>query len=70
MSDSVVGRLVYLLTGDTKELDQSIESSNKRVEKFGKTLKNVGGQFNKKLTLPMVAATAIPHITTHVTAES
>jgi tape measure domain-containing protein len=54
--DAVVGRLVYLLTGDTSELDQSITKSNKKLKNFGQGVKDLGSTLTKSFTLPAAAA--------------
>jgi len=56
MADSVVGRLVYLITGDQSALDKSLEQSSKKIQDAGKKMQQVGGKLTKGLTLPIAAA--------------
>ena len=42
MADSVIGKLIYKITGDTSQLDKSVKKTNKEVKTFGKSLGNLG----------------------------
>ncbi len=42
MADTVLGRLIYRITGDTSQLDSSVNRSNTNVKGFGKSLSGLG----------------------------
>jgi len=42
MADSVIGKLIYKITGDSSQLDKNLKKSDKEVKGFGKTLGTLG----------------------------
>ena len=50
MADTIVGRMKYLITGDTSFLDASLNQSSKSVQKFGGQVKSSGAMLTKFFT--------------------
>ena len=53
-ADAVIGRLVYLITGDTKALDKDLSRAQKQVRAAGQAMQRVGTQMTKFVTLPIL----------------
>lgn len=49
MTDAVVGKLIYLITGDSSQLDRALGKSSKSVQKFGGAVKSTQAMVAKFL---------------------
>lgn len=56
MATSVVGKLVYLITGDSTALRSSLTKSQRVMASFGNDLVKLGGRLTKSLTIPLALA--------------
>ncbi len=56
MATSVVGKLVYLITGDSTALRSSLTKSQRVMQSFGKDLVSLGTKLTRNFTLPLAAA--------------
>lgn len=55
---TVVGKLIYLITGDESALTTSMDKARKNLKAFGQEMDRVGGRMTTFITLPLVAAGA------------
>lgn len=53
---TVVGKLIYLITGDESALKTSFEKSRKELKQFGQEMDRIGSRLTTTLTLPIAAA--------------
>lgn len=56
MASSVVGKLTYLITGDTTALRSSLTKSQRTIKSLGKDIQQFGTRLTRNLTLPLAAA--------------
>jgi hypothetical protein len=51
---AILGELIVKIVGDSTELNQAIDSSEKKISDAGKNLQNLGGQLTTFVTLPIL----------------
>ncbi len=56
MAEDIVGRLVYLITGDNSALDKALAQSSRKMQDAGKAMQRMGKRLTMGLTLPLAAA--------------
>ena len=56
MSDQILGRLAWLIDGDTTNFDKKLVASNKKVLTFGQSAQKIGAGLSRTLTPALIGA--------------
>lgn len=59
MGDTILGNLVWRITGNTTDFDKKLKSSEDSLTRFSKKANKVGNDLSLKLTAPILGLTAI-----------